>query len=115
MRWIGLLFSVFLLNTPAGAGSVADEQAAVAGLVCTEAQPLLDLADRAEQAQSPQALQLYMREDLPRMAVCGKLAQPVEVRIQTTEGRFRLDGRGYRILRVRVEETGESVYVVQRD
>jgi len=58
---------------------------------------------------------MYMREDLPRTDVCGTVARPFDVRIQDTAAQFRLGERTYRVLRVQVEETGDSVFVVQRD
>jgi len=85
----------------------------VSGVVCTEAEPLLTLADLAPDNDA-RALTAYLRDDLPRTGKCGNLARPVAATFGSVEGRFTLGDRLYRIMEATIDETGRTVYALVR-
>lgn len=97
-----------------GAACADGERARVSGLVCTEPEPLMAMIDVAEN-QSSRIARAYMNEDLPRLPQCGTLAQPVAVSAVASLGSFDLGDDGYRIVRVTVDETGATLFLLTRD
>ena len=85
----------------------------VAGLMCTEYEPMMNLIDVAN-TSSDQVAQLYKDEDLPRMPNCGMVADQVSVTLEESLGTFELTQDEHHVMRVTAEATGNTMFLILR-